>query len=148
MNSRVRTLIAAGIGLVIVAGGFFAGSALGERASRPGTQTLTLERPAAAAPRDVALRSGAGFTGFEDGALGGAVTRSGTIAEGEDGAFAVETGSARLDVRATSPARLYRIAAGGGGVEAGDIVVVRVGEDGVAEAILRVPPDLREGDSR
>jgi hypothetical protein len=99
----------------------------------------------------VALRSSAGFTGFEEGALGGAVTRSG-VAEGgeggEEGVLAVQTESARMQVRLSSPDRLYRIVPAEAPLAAGDVVVVRVDEDGVAEAVLRVPADLREGDSR
>ncbi len=148
MSSRARSGIFLVALLVVAVGGFVVGSRLGERASEPGTQTLAVDRPSAAAPRDVALRSPAGFTGFEAGALGGLVTRSGTAAPDEDGVFTVTTDSATLRVRTTSPARLFRIVPLDGALSTGDIVVVRTDEDGVAEAILRIPPDLREGDSR
>ncbi len=133
---------------VIAIGGFFAGTRLGERASEPGTQTLTLDRPSASTPRDVALHSTAGFSGFEEGALGGLVTRSGSAEVGEEGTVIVRSGDATLQVRTLSPARLFNIASADAGITPGDIVVVRIAEDGAAEAILRVPADLREGDSR
>ncbi|MCK9495080.1 MAG: hypothetical protein M0R75_06235 [Dehalococcoidia bacterium] len=148
MSSGVRSGLVALAILALGIGGFVGGMRLGERASEPGTDTLTLDQPSAAAPRDVALRSPAGFTGFEDGALGGVVTRNGVVTAGEDGAFAVQTGSATLQLRTTSPARMYRIAPVDGSLAAGDVVVVRLDEDGAAEAVLRVPADLREGDSR
>ncbi|MQC17951.1 MAG: hypothetical protein DWG80_02615 [Chloroflexi bacterium] len=150
MSSRARSGIFLVVLLVVAVGGFVSGTRLGERASEPGTETLEVDRPSAAVPRDVALRSPAGFTGFEEGALGGLVTRSG-LAELEpdaEGIFTVVTDSATLRVRTLSPARLYRIVALEGPLAAGDIVVVRTAEDGTAEAILRIPPDLREGDSR
>ena len=150
MSSRARSGIFLVALLIVAVGGFMSGTRLGERASEPGTQALHLDRPSAAAPRDVALRSPAGFTGFEEGALGGLVTRSG-LAELEpdaEGIFTVATDSATLRVRTLSPARLFRIVTLDGPLATGDIVVVRTAGDGVAEAILRIPPDLREGDSR
>jgi len=148
VSSSARSGLVVVAVLLIAVGGFFAGMQLGERASEPGTQTLTLDRPSATDPRDVALRSLAGFTGFEEGALGGAVTRSGVAESGEDGVLAVQTESARMQVRTSSPARLFRIVSAEAPLARGDVVVVRVDEDGVAEAVLRVPVDLREGDSR
>ncbi|MCB9484015.1 MAG: hypothetical protein H6675_08400 [Dehalococcoidia bacterium] len=148
MSSAARSGLFAVALLAVAVGGFFAGSKLADRASEPGTRTLTLDRPSAAAPRDVALRSAGGFTGFEEGALGGQVTRSGATADVEDAAFAVEGGGARLQLRVTSPARLYRIAPASTPLAIGDVVVIRVDADGAAEAVLRVPADLREGDSR
>ena len=148
MSSGARSGLVVVAVLLLTVGGFFAGVQLGESASEPGTRTLTLDRPSATEPRDVALRSSAGFTGFEEGALGGAVTRSGVADGGEEGVLAVQTESARMQVRLSSPARLYRIVTAEAPLAAGDVVVVRVDEDGVAEAVLRVPADLREGDSR
>lgn len=148
MSSGARSGLVVGAVLLLAVGGFFAGMQLGERASEPGSHTLTLDRPSATERRDAALRSSAGFTGFEEGALGGAVTRSGVAESGEDGVFAVQTESARMQVRTSSPARLFRIMAARAPLAPGDVVVVRVDEDGVAEAVLRVPADLREGDSR
>lgn len=150
MSSSVRSGLVVTVVLLLAAGGFYLGVRLGERASEPGTTALTLDSPSAAAPRDVALRSGAGFTGFEAGALGGVVTRSG-VAETDDtegGTFAVQTATARLEVRTSAPARLYRIVPAEDALAPGDVVVIRVAEDGTAEAVLRVPADLREGDSR
>ncbi|MGE3962290.1 MAG: hypothetical protein AB7F65_11480 [Dehalococcoidia bacterium] len=148
MSSRARSGVLLVAILGVAAAGFLLGLRLGERASEPGTRTLTLDRPAAAQPRDVALRSPAGFTGFEDGALGGRVTRSGLTEDLEDGVFAVRTGSARMQVRTLEPARLFEIVPAGAPLAPGDVVVVRLGEDGAIEAVLRVPVDLREGDSR
>lgn len=148
MSSSARSGLVVVAVLLLAVGGFFTGMQFGERSSAPGTQALTLDRPSATEPRDVALRSSAGFTGFEEGALGGAVTRSGVAETGEDGVFAVQTESARMQVRTSSPARLYRIVPAEAPLAPGDVVVVRVDEDGAAEAVLRVPADLREGDSR
>jgi len=148
MSSRARSGLLVVTILVIAVGGFFAGTRLGERASQAGTQTLTLDRPSASAPRDVALQSAAGFSGFEEGALGGLVMRSGTAEIGEEGTVVVQSGPARLQVRTLSPARLFRIVAADSPLAPGDVVVVRVDEDGVADGVLRVPADLREGDSR
>jgi hypothetical protein len=150
MSSRARSGIFLLALLAVAVGGFAAGARLGERASEPGAQTLSVARPSAAILRDVALRSPAGFTGFEEGALGGVVSRSGLVASSADadGAFTVATGSATLEVRTLSPARLFRIVTLDRPLTAGDIVVVRTAEDGTAAAILRIPPDLREGDSR
>lgn len=148
MSSSARSGLVVAAVLLIAVGGFVAGMQLGQRASEPGSQTLTLDRPSATEPRDVALRSSAGFIGFEEGALGGAVTRSGVTEAGEDGNLAVQTESARMQVSISSPARLYRIVAAQSPLAPGDVVVVRLDEDGLAEAVLRVPEDLREGDSR
>ncbi len=148
MSSAARSGLIAAVMLAVAVGGFLAGVKLADRASQPGTETLTLERPSAAAPRDVALRSPAGFTGFEEGSLGGEVTRSGETVAAEDASFAVVGGGARLDVRLSAPARLFRIVPGSEPLAAGDVVVIRLAADGAAEAVLRVPSDLREGDSR
>lgn len=148
MSSSARSGVVIVAVLLITVGGFFAGMQFGERGSEPGSRTLTLDRPSATEPRDVALRSAAGFTGFEEGALGGAVTRSGVAETGADGVLAVQTQSAAMQVRMTSPARLYRIVSAETALAPGEVVVVRLDEDGVAEAVLRVPSDLREGDSR
>lgn len=154
MSSGARSGVVIVAVLLITVGGFVAGTQLGGRASEPGSQTLTLDRPSATEPRDVGLRSLGGFTGFEEGALSGAVTRTGVAESGEDGGngpdgtFTVHTETAQMQVRTSSPARLYRIATAESPLAPGDVVVVRVDGDGVAEAVLRVPADLREGDSR
>jgi len=148
MSSRAKSGLLIVAAFAIAVGGFLAGTSLGERASEPGTQTLTLDRPSASAPRDIALYSAAGFSGFEEGALGGLVTRSGAAEVGADGTVIVKSGSATLQVRTLSPARLFSIVPATASLAAGDIVVIRLAEDGAAEAILRVPADLREGDSR
>ena len=148
MSSRAKSGVMIVAAFAIAVGGFVVGTRLGERTSEASTQTLTLDRPSASTPRDVALYSAAGFSGFEEGALGGLVMRSGAAEVGNDGTVIVQSGSATLQVRTLSSARLFSIVPADVGLAAGDIVVIRLTEDGATEAILRVPPDLREGDSR
>jgi hypothetical protein len=146
-----RRLMAALSAIVLVAaaaGGFLLGVALGERASQPGTQVLTVDRPASVAPRDVALRSAGGFTGFEAGALGGEVTREGVATGVTAEGLTLASGAAVMQVRYVDTTRFYHLVDADRPLAPGDVVVVRLGRDGVAEAVLRVPADLREGDSR
>jgi hypothetical protein len=146
--SRVTSILAI-LGLLFAAvGGVVGGMRLGEAASEPGSQTLTVADPRSATPRDDLLRSPAGFTGFEDGALGGVVTRSGTTTAFEDGRFSVVTGSAVMDVRISATTRLYRLVEAPGPLATGDVVVVSLDATGAPIAVLTVPADLREGDSR
>ncbi|MCK9485605.1 MAG: hypothetical protein M0R73_02725 [Dehalococcoidia bacterium] len=148
MSSRLLTLGAIA-GLVLAGvGGAFAGMQLAERANTPGTQTVAMEAPASAPVHDIALRSAAGFTGFEQDALGGQVTRTGSAAPASDGTFEVRSGGATMTVATTSTVRLYRIDASGRPLTEGDVVVIRVDEAGAPVAALRIPPDLREGDAR
>ncbi|MEX1022942.1 MAG: hypothetical protein WD058_07320 [Dehalococcoidia bacterium] len=147
-SSRLVTLGAmAGLVLASVAG-VFAGLGLAERANEQRVETLVLAAPASAEARDPALRSAGGFTGFEPSAIAGTVTRSGQIAPGGGETFEVVTGAASMRVSTTSYVRLFHIEAADAALAAGDLVVVRTDEDGGAAAVLRVPPDLREGDSR
>lgn len=146
--SRVTSALAI-LGLLIAgAVGVAGGMRLGEAAGEPGVRTLAVADPRSAAPRDDALHSPAGFTGFEDGALGGVVTRTGTTTAFEDGRFSVLSGSAVMDVRISATTRLYRLAEADDPLVEGDVVVVSVDAAGVPVAVLRVPDDLREGDSR
>ncbi len=148
MGSRLVTLGAIA-GLVVAAlGGVVGGMRLAERVNEPGTSVATVAHPASAPRAEIALRSPAGFTGFEAGALGGSVTRTGAIAAGEGAAFDVRSGASAMTVRATSTVRLYRIQDTDRPLAPGDVVVVRLDEAGSATAVLRIPPDLREGDSR
>jgi len=145
---RVTSILAI-VGLVLAGVvGVLGGMRLGEAASEPGLQTLTVADPRSTAPRDDAPRSPAGFTGFEDGALGGVVTRTGTTTAFEDGRFSVMTGSAVMDVRVSATTRLYRLVEADSPLAAGDVVVVSLDASGAPTAVLRVPADLREGDSR
>lgn len=148
LPSSVASALAIGGLLLAGAAGLAGGMRLGERASEPGSHTVTLTDPRSAPARSGALVSPAGFTGFEDGALGGIVTRTGTTTAMEDGQFGVLTGSAAMDVRVTRSTRLYRLVEADGAVSMGDVVVVRLDSTGAPVAVLRVPADLREGDSR
>ncbi|GMU39492.1 MAG: hypothetical protein AMXMBFR23_03580 [Chloroflexota bacterium] len=150
MSARLRGWLTAVGLLAALAGGGLAGSALGERASRPGTETLTLAS-ADAAGTGVAtpLRSAAGFTGFEGRpALGGAVVRVGAVEHVQERALTVVEGAGTFEVSLTQPLRLFRIVEASRPLQAGDIVLLRVASDGTPQAALRVPADLYEGDSR
>ncbi|MQC17341.1 MAG: hypothetical protein DWG82_03790 [Chloroflexi bacterium] len=132
----------------IAMAGLLLGVRLGDQASQPGEQVLTLERPSTVAPREAGLRSLAGFSGFEDGALGGLVARAGAAQAVDGNLLVVESASARTEIRYTSPTRFFVIAGAQGGPQAGDVVVARLAPDGSAEALLIVPGDIREGDAR
>jgi len=148
MSRRWRAL-ATLTALVAVGGiGFWGGMSLGERASQPETRVLSLDRPSTVAPREAGVRSAAGFSGFEAGALGGAVSRSGAASASGDGQLVVESASARAEVQYSNASRFFAIGAASRAPQAGDIVVVRVSADGAAEAVLLVPGDIREGDAR
>ncbi len=150
MSARLRGWLSA-VGLVAaLAGGAVAGSALGERASRPATDALTLASPAAAGSGVASpLRSAAGFTGFEGRpALGGAVVRVGAVEDVQERSLAVVEGAGTFEVSLSQPLRLFRIVEASRPLQAGDIVLLRVASDGTPEAALRVPADLYEGDSR
>lgn len=148
MSGRLAT-IGAITGLLLASvGGVFVGMRLAERVNEPATQVLAVEDPESAPASDVARRSPAGFTGFEQDALGGRVTRAGATSEANAGAFEVREGPASMIVRTTTTTRLYRIAAAERPLAPGDVIVVRLDESGAPLAVLRVPPDLREGDAR
>lgn len=146
--ARVTSMLAV-LGLLLAAvGGTFGGMRLGETASQPGSQTLTVADPRSAPRHDDMLRSPAGFTGFEDGALGGVVTRSGVTTAFEDGRFSVVSGSAVMEVRISAPTRLYRLVEAPTPLATGDVIVVNLDATGAPTAVLSIPADLREGDSR
>ncbi|MDA0815473.1 MAG: hypothetical protein O2924_02730 [Chloroflexi bacterium] len=148
MSVRFATPLSA-FGLVaIVAVGLVVGMQLGELTSAANEQTLALDRPSTVAARDVGLRSSAGFNGFETGALRGDVTRTGAITTPSADTIIVDSGAATAEFRFTSPTRLYRIQPSSSPLRPGDVVVIRLNADGAGEASLRVPGDLREGDSR
>jgi len=136
--------------LLALGGGAALGATLGERASRPGRDTLIITDPTlAAAGTDQALRSPAGFTGFDGaGGLAGAAVRVGAVTAPRDGAFEVTAEGASLGIRLTSTARLFRLRAAAEALRPGDAVVVRVQPDGSAAGVLRVPRDLNEGVGR
>lgn len=149
MSLRARLALMLRLGIVVAAlgGGVAAGVALGTRASAPVQTELVLADPALATPApEAALRSAGGFTGFDGAAaLGGAVTRVGAIAGTRDGSFEVTGAGSTLAIRTTSTARLYRVRRAASPLRPGDTVVVLVGADGSAAAVLRVPADLNEG---
>lgn len=150
MNGRVRALALAGVLAAALGGGVLSGVALGERASRPGTQLLALDDPRGTeAGVSTPLRSAAGFTGFEGRpALGGVVMRVGAVGEVEERSLAVVDGGGTVSISLTEPLRLYRLAVATQPLAAGDVVLLRLDADGTPVAALRVPADLYEGDSR
>ncbi len=141
--NRVITFISV-IGVVAAAiAGAAAGVALGERASEPGTQTLTVLDPTLALDEGPNLTSPGGFTGFEGApALTGRVFRTGAF-EALDGDTAyIASSSGALDLQIDSTARLLRLGPLAGALQPGDTVLIRY-EDDEPVAILRVPSDLR-----
>jgi hypothetical protein len=150
MSGRVRALALAAVLIAALGGGVLSGIALGERASRPGTQLLALDDPRGTeAGVSAPLRSAAGFTAFEGRpALGGVVVRVGAVGEVEERSLAVVDGGGTLTISLTEPLRLYRLAPATQPLVAGDIVLLRLDADGAPVAALRVPADLHEGDSR
>lgn len=147
---RLVTALLAVAALLALGGGTALGMTLGERASRPGHQELVIEDPRlATGGTEPVLRSPGGFTGFDGpGSLGGAAVRVGTVGASRDGAFEVTSAGSSLGIRASSPARQFLLRSAPGALAAGDAVVVRVGADGSASAVLRVPRDLGEGTGR
>lgn len=145
-GALVNALVVIGA-LLALGGGAAAGSALAARASEPGHETLQIINPAFATESpDQPLRSRGGFTGFDGlGSLGGAAVRVGAVNATGNGAFEVVSQGSSLSVRATSTARLFRLRPTTTAIQSGDAVVVRVGADGTATSILRVPRDLNEG---
>lgn len=148
MSRRWRALATLTALVAVGGGGLWGGMWLGERASQPETQVLSLERPSTVAPREAGVRSAAGFSGFEAGALGGAVSRSGTTSASGDGQLIIESASARAEVQYSNTSRFFAIGAASRAPQAGDVVIVRLNADGAAEAVLLVPGDIREGDVR
>lgn len=150
MSGRVRALALASVLVAALGGGVLSGIALGERASRPGTQLLALDDPRGTeAGVSAPLRSAAGFTGFEGRpALDGVVVRVGAVGDVEARSLAVVDGGGTLSISLTEPLRLYRLAPATQPLVAGDVVLLRLDADGTPVAALRVPADLHEGDSR
>lgn len=150
MSARLRGWLTA-LGLAAsLAAGVVTGSALGQRASQPGTEALTLAAPSSAGAGVASpLRSSAGFTGFEGRpALGGTVVRVGAVEDVQERSLAVVEGAATFEVSLSQPLRLFRIVEASRPLQAGDIVLLQVAPDGTPQAALRVPADLYEGDSR
>ena len=150
LPNGVRSALLVVAVLLALGGGTALGMTLGERTSRPGHDELVIEDPAlATGGTEVMLRSPAGFTGFDGpGSLGGAAVRVGTVAGAQNGAFEVISQGSSLGIRSTSTARLFRLRRATAPLAAGDAVLVRIGPDGAAAAVLRVPRDLNEGGGR
>ncbi len=146
--ARLR-MIAAILGIVVAAAvGGATGIAVGERASQPEVHDLVVSDPRNAPEHALALRSPAGFTGFEGRpGLTGRVFRAGQVDTATEGALAITAEGGRVDVRLRDGTRLFSLAPLTGELRAGDIVLARV-EDDVVTGILRVPPDLGEGEGR
>lgn len=135
----VAALVAAALaGLVL-------GRWVGERASAPAVIELVIQDPAlAAADADEGWTTRGGFTGFGGlPALPGEVWRAAHVVASEPGRLVITSGGATTTIDYRAPSRLFEIAPVEG-VGVGDIVVVRV-VDGVAAAVLIVPPDVEEG---
>ena len=150
LPARLTTFLFVLGALGSLGGGVALGMTLGERASRPGHDELVIANPALATTgAEPALRSPAGFTGFDGtGSLGGTAVRTGTVAAAANGTFDVNSGGSTLGVRTASTGRLFRLRRAGTPLAAGDAIAVRVQADGAATAVLRVPRDLNEGAAR
>ncbi len=126
MSAPIRTFFNALGFVAIVAIGLVVGMQLGESTSAADDRILTLDRPSTVASRDVGLRSIAGFSGFEAGALRGEVTRTGAIAAPSADMIVVDSGAATAEFRFTSPTRLYRIQPADSPLRPGDVVIIRL----------------------
>lgn len=149
----LRTRVKAAIWTVAVvlagAGGGLLGMRLGDAASAPRVERVTVVAPDLfAGPPADAARSAGGFTGFGGPpAIRGEVQRSGAVQRTESGALVIGSADSSVTVRYTSPERLFRIVPAGAPVRAGDLVQVRV-EGDRAMSILRLPPGLEQGGNR
>ncbi len=158
MTLRTRILMSmAVIGLLSAgAAGAVSGIILGDRASEPGTTTLSLLDPAfQQLLAEPAYRSAGGFTGFGGmPALGGRVLRFGTVRGLEldpptgsgtiGGTLTVEADGAVATVRFVRAERFFSIGPAVEPLQPGDLVQLRI-EGQQAVGSLRLPPDLEEG---
>ncbi len=149
LRARIEAVAIAAAVLLAGAGGGLLGMRLGDAASAPDVERITIAAPEAlAGPPQDAARSAGGFTGFGGPpAIRGEVQRSGTVQSAEPGALVIGSAESGVTVRYTSPERLFRIAPASAPLRAGDLVQVRV-EDGRAAAVLRLPPGLEQGGNR
>ena len=145
VRQLTTTLVLASLVAVGVAGAL-AGAWLGGRASEPNVQELVIADPALLdGAAGTALRTAGGFTGFGGlPALSGDVLLQGVVEEVGEQTIEIAAGGGTVTVRYRSPDRLFAVQSVERPLEAGDLVVLRI-EDGVAVAVLRVPPDLEEG---
>lgn len=148
-TQRAPWLLVAAVTIAALVAAALAGLVLGrwagERASAPTVVELVIEDPAlAAADADEGWATRGGFTGFGGlPALPGEVWRAAHVVESEPGRLVITSGGATTTIDYRAPSRLFEIVTIGG-VDVGDIVVVRI-VDGVAAAVLIVPPDVEEG---
>lgn len=149
LRSRIETVVVVAVVLLAGAGGGLLGMRLGDAASAPNIERVTVAAPEAlAGPPQDAARSAGGFTGFGGPpAIRGEVQRSGTVQSAGPGALVIGSAESSVTVRYTSSERLFRIAPAGTPPRAGDLVQVRVEGDHAA-AILRLPPGLEQGGNR
>ncbi len=158
MTLRTRLLMTvAVIGLLsAAAAGAAAGIVLGDRASEPGSRTLSLVDPAfQQLIAEPALRSDGGFTGFGGlPALNGRVLRFGTVRALEldppnpagtvGGTLTVEADGALAEVRFIRVERFFAIGPASTALAPGDLVQLRVEGDQAVSTLL-LPDDLEEG---
>lgn len=149
LRARIEAATIAGVVLFAAAGGGFLGMRLGDVASEPDVERVTVVAPEVlAGPPDDVARSPGGFTGFGGPpAVRGEVQRSGLVQRADAGTLVVGDAESGVTVRYTSPERLFRIVRAGAPLRPGDLVQVR-SEDGRAIAILRLPPGLEQGGNR
>lgn len=151
MTGTLARLRVAGaiLGIVLAAaGGAAFGVALGERASQPVVRDLVVADHSNAPEHTPALRSPGGFTGFEGRpGLTGRVFRVGEIGQASEEQLDVIGDGSSVQVRLRDGTRLFRLAPLAGGPAPGDVVMVRLEQD-VVTGVLRVPPDLGEGEAR
>ena len=156
LRTRIVTVMAV-LGLLgLGAAGVFAGIVLGDRASEPGSTTLTLVDPAfQQLLAEDAVRSDGGFTGFGGlPALNGRVLRFGTVeavaldppspAGTIGGSLTVAADGALAIVRFVRIERFFAIEPASQPLQPGDLVQLRVEGDQAVSTLL-LPPDLEAG---
>jgi len=149
LRARVRAVAMALAVVLAGAGGGLFGVRLGDAASAPGVERVSVVAPdsVAGAPADAA-RSRGGFTGFGGPpALRGEVQRSAPVMSVDAGTLVVGSGDSSVTVRYSAPGRLFRIVPAGAPLQPGDLVQVRA-QGGRMLGVLRLPPGLEEGGNR
>ena len=138
------------VGVILALGGGGAsGIALAERMNAPQQRDVVIADPSAATGGIEALRSPAGFSGFDGpAALAGSVARVGKMSATQSGAFEVTGTGTTLAARTTSGARLFRIERASTPLSRGDAVQLRLDASGALLGVLRLPSDLHAGENR
>ena len=149
LTARIRTVAVAALVILAGASGGILGVRLGNAASKPNVERVTVVAPQAlAGPPQDAARSSGGFTGFGGPpALRGEVQRSGAVQSVEPGALVIGSAESSVTVRYTTPERLFRITQSTAPLRPGDLLQVRI-EGNIAAALLRLPSDLEQGGNR